>query len=77
MCDNEQHMTKVYEPNLIGIIIADSQAFKHHYENALTRLSIVTGILHEFHRYVTTNNLREVCMSLGYLQLYMVLLYGE
>ena len=77
MCNNEQHSAKIYEAKFLGIIIADALTFKHHYENVLTRLSMVSGILHKFHRYVPTKNLRKVYMSLGFLHLDMVLLYAE
>ena len=50
----------------LGKTIDDALAFKQHFENVLTRLSMVSGILHKIHRSAPTNILRMVFMSLGY-----------
>ena len=63
---DEQYLTKVSEENFLGITIDDALTFRLHYEDLLTRLSMVSGILHNIHRYVPTKILRMVYMSLGY-----------
>ena len=61
-----QYWTKVGEAKFFGTTIDNALTFKQHYENVLTRLSIVSGKLHKIHRYVQFNFLRMVYMSLGY-----------
>ena len=75
---DEQYLTKVSEAKFLGITIDDALTFKQHYENVLTRLSMVSGILHKIHRYVPTNILRMVYMSLGYsIFTYGIIIWGR
>ena len=46
---NEQYMTKLSQAKFLGITSDDAITFKHHYENVLTRLTMVSGKFHKIH----------------------------
>ena len=64
--------------SFISITIDNALTFKHHYENALTRLALVSCIIHKIHRYLPNNILRMVYMSLGYsFSTYCIIIWGR
>ena len=48
----EQYVTKVYEAKFVAITIDGALTFKYNYESLITRLSMISDILHKFHRNV-------------------------